>query len=216
MKRVEPKSRVDGGYKYLTPGKVSQFRRFMARQDKTAGTLGWNAQRDDLIIEIGLRCGLRREEIQMIDMVDALDTRGHRDDADLLKVIGKGNKERSVPVPSDIRAKLDAFIKLKPRHGESIEDDAPVFVSNKRNRLSLRAINALVAKRFEEAGAGYASPHMLRHTFARWYLTNSENVNRARVNLPLLLGHDKLDTTRIYLQSTLPDIYREIEKLPRG
>jgi integrase/recombinase XerC len=207
MKPVEPKSEVTTGTKDIPMPKVRKLRRHMNSLDiHRAGTTGWLNFRDRVMIELMLQTGLRREEVAWINIEDV-------QDRDIMPVIGKGRKKRHVPLRQDLRHILAAFLKAKRKRGESLDDGAPLFVSRKGNRLSLRQINLIVAGRCEDAGIGHFTPHALRHTFSRWFLQMSENINQAVGNLSTILGHSDIRTTYIYLKDNLADIAASMDRM---
>lgn len=225
MKPVEPKSVVNPGPKEIPMEAARKLRRHMNSLEKSIrNTTTWQNYRDKIIIEMALQTGLRREELQWVDVDDAR--------LDLMPVIGKGRKKRQVPILSDLRAMLDRYIHEKDRRGERVESEecdcgkapgcpvclgsgiagAPLFMSRKGNRLSLRQINLIFEKRCREAGIGHFTPHSFRHRFSRSFLERSENPAAAVGDLSTLLGHSKVETTHIYLKNSVPQIAALMEK----
>lgn len=228
MKPVEPKSEVTTGTKDIPMPMVRKLRRHMNGLDThRKGTTGWLSLRDRVMIELMLQTGLRREEVAWINVEDV-------QDRDIMPVIGKGRKKRHVPLRQDLHRIIEAFLKAKRKRGEPMDvmpcscgesvtvcmecagtgiAKAPLFMSRKGNRLSLRQINLIVAGRCEDAGIGHFTPHALRHTFSRWFLQMSENINQAVGNLSTILGHSDIRTTYIYLKDNLADIAASMDRM---
>jgi len=142
--------------------------------------------RDKAIISLFLACGLRKSELSSLNLNNIQNN--------LITVIGKGNKERSIPVSPKAMESINKYLKVRPRDcGEAL------FISNKKCRLTPKAVGDVVKKYFEKAGidTNKFSTHTLRHTFAT--LTyKSGQVGLAE--LQELLGHSSPETTRIYTQ----------------
>jgi integrase len=112
-----------------------------------------------------------------------------------------------VYLPAELQTVLDRFIRMKKRWGEDVPDDAPLFVSKKGNRLSLRAFNDLMDKWCECAGIGRYTPHALRHTKARRIMDDVRHLNEDDREKALLfvnkqLRHKSMSATLIYAQPT--------------
>jgi len=159
------------------------------------------ATRDLVILEILYGSGLRLSELHALDL-SGIDRRGKQ-----VKVMGKGRKERIVPVTG---AALGAIERYEPRRAEvpGREDDA-LLVNGRGGRLSRRSIQAAVSACFEAAaGASGLSAHALRHTFA----THLMEAGADLLAVKELLGHVSLSTTQIYTHTTkerLLRVYRE-------
>lgn len=145
------------------------------------------ALRDRAILELFYSSGLRLSELVALDVT-------HLDLGDArVRVLGKGRKERELPVGSHAISALRAW--LEARRGLASRDCTALFVSQRGGRLSARAIQ----DRFHKlsVGQGMASrihPHMLRHSFASHLLESSGDLRAVQE----LLGHANLSTTQIY------------------
>lgn len=145
--------------------------------------------RDQAILETFYSTGIRLGELVSLD-VDSLDLRGR-----LLRVNGKGNKERLVILNGPASEAIKLY--LQRRNGHSGEQ--ALFLGEMGTRLSRRAVNHLVRKYGKQAGIRKAvTPHLLRHTFATHLLGGGADL---RV-LQELLGHASLQTTQIYAHAT--------------
>lgn len=142
--------------------------------------------RDYAMIAVFLNCGLRVSEIQNINILDIKD--------DVLKVIGKGNKERFIYLNEFCLTAIKEY--LKYREPKNPEDQA-LFLSNRRTRISVRAIQRRVDHYLNLAGfdTSVYSTHKLRHTAATLMYQHGNADIRV---LQEILGHESVQTTQIY------------------
>ncbi|MGM9670005.1 MAG: tyrosine recombinase XerC [Oscillospiraceae bacterium] len=147
---------------------------------------GKNRERDYCILCIFLNCGLRISEIVGLNVSD------YRGES--LRVVGKGNKERTVYLNDACRDAIDRYLEVRkllapPRV-------TAMFLSNRRARMSCDSIQVMVKKNLTKAGldASLYSAHKLRHTAATLMLQNGVDVR----TLQEVLGHENLNTTQIY------------------
>jgi integrase/recombinase XerC len=158
--------------------------------------------RDHLILELLYGCGLRVHEVA------GLDKEALRLDEGNLSVLGKGRKERRVPVGRACRAAHEAYVALRPalRHPKTGAQDAlALLLSRRGQRLGIRQIQNLV-KRYGALGAGRADlhPHALRHTCATHMLEGGADM---RV-IQEFLGHQSLSTTQRYTHLSIERLLR--------
>lgn len=144
------------------------------------------ATRDLAIMELLYSSGLRLSELQQLSLGDVDFS------ACEVRVLGKGNKERIVPVGSKALEALQNWLRL--RQSWQPQDDA-LFINQKGTRLSARMIQ-LVLKKWGQKQAlnSPLHPHKLRHSFATHLLENSGDLRAVQA----LLGHSNLSTTQIY------------------
>lgn len=156
--------------------------------------------RDRALVEILYSSGLRLAEVHGLDIGDIDHERG------LVKVLGKGRKERIVPVG---RAALRAIVRYLEMTDRSAESSGALFESRPGERLSRRQIQRIVARRLAAAADGETlSPHALRHSFATHLLDEGADLMAVKE----LLGHASLSTTRIYTHTSkerLLETYRQ-------
>ena len=173
--------------------------------ERGAGENTLKGTRDLLILEMLYGSGLRLSELH------ALDHGGIDERARLVRVLGKGRKERVVPVTD---AALRALGRYLPRRLETLRsarqpDRDALLVNARGKRLSRRSIQTAVREALEgAAGARGLSPHALRHTFATHLLERGADLMAVKE----LLGHASLGTTRIYTHTTkdrLLRVYRD-------
>ncbi|AJE04303.1 tyrosine recombinase XerC [Geobacter pickeringii] len=141
--------------------------------------------RDRAILETLYSCGLRVSELTGLDV-------GGLDLADAtVRVLGKGGKERVVPVGSHARQALDAY--LAARSHPPV--DAPLFLNARGGRLTSRSVRRVVDNHILRlATMRRISPHTLRHTFATHMLEGGADLRAIQE----LLGHASLSTTQKY------------------
>lgn len=147
--------------------------------------------RDRALVELLYGAGLRVGEAVALDVRD-LDLLARE-----VRVLGKGRKERSVPLPEAASRALAAWLEARRRPGYQAE---PLFVSlagaRAGRRLGERAVRRLLARRAATAGvAGRVHPHRLRHSYATHLLDMGADLREIQE----LLGHASLSTTQRYL-----------------
>jgi integrase/recombinase XerC len=143
--------------------------------------------RDRALLELLYSSGLRLSELVRLDVHDV-------DLADeTVRVTGKGNKTRIVPVGRHAREAIQAWI--KPRAAFTPAGEAALFVSKQGRRLGARAVQNLLRVWAQRRGIEVpVHPHMLRHSFASHLLESSGDLRAVQE----LLGHANLSTTQIY------------------
>lgn len=144
-------------------------------------------ERDRAMLELLYSSGLRLSELVGLDCddIDMSDATVH--------VIGKGNKERIVPVGSHARAALSAWHKSRAELAPAAEP--ALFVSLRGTRLSPRSVQARVAHWARRQGIDTrVFPHLFRHSFATHLLESSHDLRGVQE----LLGHANISTTQIY------------------
>ena len=146
-----------------------------------------NAIRDRLVFEMLYATGCRVSELSSLDLLSVDLGRN------IIRVMGKGSKERVVPFGLPARDALDAWLEvrstLQPAPGEQA-----LLINAKGKRLGVRAIYQLVAGLLIDTPTGVAGPHTLRHTAATHLLDGGADLRAVQE----LLGHASLSTTQIY------------------
>lgn len=156
--------------------------------------------RDRAILELLYSCGLRVSELVGINLGD-LDL-----DSMSVKVLGKGNKERMVPLGSKactaIKIYLSQRLDLKPK-----EDH--LFVNSRGGRLTTRSIDRIIKKYAVISGIPKnISPHVLRHTFATHLLGGGADLRAIQE----MLGHKSLSTTQRYTHTSIEKLMEIYDK----
>jgi integrase/recombinase XerC len=174
--------------RHLRPGEVENLLEAPAVQGDEP-----LAQRDRAILELLYAAGLRVSELVGLDWRD-IDL-----SARVLRVMGKGRKERMVPfgrpAGDALRAWLQAWEGVRARGGPSDEDEDPVFLNRAGGRLTDRSVRRVIDRWVESAAvARGVHPHTLRHTFATHLLENGADLR----TIQELLGHSSLATTQKY------------------
>lgn len=149
-------------------------------------------ERDTLIIELLYATGVRVSELVNIKIKDI-----NREEK-LIKVLGKGNKERIVIYNNHTKKALDTY--LKAGYNYFNKKSSEYLILNKNgNKLSERYIREIINKKVSQASLDIKiSPHTLRHTFATDILENGADL----MTVKELLGHESLNTTSIYTHIT--------------
>lgn len=143
------------------------------------------ARRDQAMLELFYSSGLRLSELVGLGL-DGLDL-----PAGLVRVRGKGNKARELPVGRKAREALEAWLPLRAL---SNPQDGAVFVGRQGRRLTPRAIQLRVREAGVRELGQHLHPHMLRHSFASHMLESSQDLRAVQE----LLGHADIATTQIY------------------
>lgn len=148
---------------------------------------GRNKERDYAIITIFLNCGLRLSELVSIDI--------SKIKSDILTVVGKGNKERTIYLNFACINAINTYLKVRPKSG--LKDEDALFISERGNRINKRTVELLVKKYILKAGLYNEkyTPHKLRHTAATLMYKYGNVDIRA---LQQILGHESVSTTQIY------------------
>ena len=148
--------------------------------------------RDQAIVELFYSSGIRLIELVGLNMMDIDYEQG------LMKVRGKGKKERIVPVGDKAIVAVKAYLEKRSevsRTNEKNDYDGPIFISRGGTRLGTRSAARILDKLVLASGLGRKiSPHTLRHTFATHMLEAGADLRAIQE----LLGHESLSTTQKY------------------
>ncbi|MGH2357454.1 MAG: site-specific tyrosine recombinase [Candidatus Limnocylindria bacterium] len=149
--------------------------------------------RDRAILELLYDCGLRVSELVGLD-TDRLDLPQLA-----VRVIGKGNKERRVPMGEEARERLHRYVNGPRREWTAARPTAAVFVSRRGNRMPRESVWRLVRRWSLAAGINArVTPHTFRHSFATHLLEGGADLRVVQV----LLGHASISTTQLYTHLT--------------
>lgn len=159
---------------------------------KVPGDEGFSANRDSAMMELLYTSGIRVSELVSIDIADIDLTNG------LLKVFGKGSKERMVPLGDKAKGVLKKYIDERGRYlskpGFESQEKA-VFLNRSGKRISTRAIGDIIRKHMLALHTTCRiSPHVFRHTFATHLLDAGADLRAIQE----MLGHVSLSTTQKY------------------
>jgi integrase/recombinase XerC len=169
--------------------------------------------RDQAILEVLYSCGLRVSELVSLNWGD-LDS-----SLEVVRVKGKGNKERIVPIGQKAlaalarcREQIPALVGAKNRHlvtAEPVSAQTPVFLNSRGGRLTTRSVARFVSAYARTCGiALHTSPHALRHTFATHLLDAGADLRAIQE----LLGHASLSTTQKYTHVNLDRLMQVYDK----
>jgi integrase/recombinase XerC len=157
------------------------------------------ALRDRAILELLYSSGLRVSELTGLNL-GGLDLREN-----LVRVLGKGRKERIVPVGRKAHEALAAYLEARGTGG----DEAPLFVNHRGGRLTPRSVQRHLKTRLLKAGVlKDISPHALRHSFATHLLDGGADLRAIQE----LLGHASLSTTQRYTQVSVDQLMAVYDK----
>jgi integrase/recombinase XerC len=155
--------------------------------------------RDRAILETLYSCGIRVSELTGLD-VGAVDL-----EDGLARVLGKGGKERVVPVGSYARRAIAAYLAARNQPGH----DAPLLLNVRGGRLTSRSVGRIVDKYILKlATIKKISPHTLRHTFATHLLESGADLRAIQE----LLGHASLSTTQKYTHVSIDRLMEVYDK----
>lgn len=165
-------------------------------------TEDWDSLNSKMIITLLYNSGMRLSELIHLkeNQVDYFKKQ--------IKVLGKGNKERIIPVSADVVEMIKEYIELKKR--EFAEPENLLLVSAKGKKLypkyAYNLVNKILSRSVKTLDK--KSPHVLRHTFATHLMNNGANLEAVKE----LLGHASLATTQIYTHNSiekLKEVYKK-------
>jgi len=171
-------------------------------QPDTADYLGF---RDRCIMELFYSSGLRVSELV------ALNRRDFDREALVVRLKGKGKKERIVPITKNAADWMVAYLQHPHRHADldghlGERDPHAIFLNRNGTRLTTRSVDRKFDKYLTMSGlAGHITPHTIRHTIATHWLENGMDLK----TIQLLLGHSSLATTTLYAQVS-PKLKKEV------
>jgi len=160
--------------------------------------------RDRLILELFYATGMRLSELVELNESSIL--------VDSIKVLGKRNKERIIPVTNLMGVRISEYIELKRK--EFPNSSGSLFVTDKGQKIYQKFVYRKVNHYLSlVTSQGKKSPHVLRHTFATHMLNNGAELNAIKE----ILGHANLSATQVYTHNSidkLKNVYKQAH--PRG
>lgn len=158
--------------------------------------VGFEAIRDKLIIDLFYTTGIRRTELIHLKITNVNVSNN------TIKVLGKRNKERIIPILPIVSQQLILYLNERT-HLENVTDDNFFFLAKKGLKLNDSFVYRLINTYFSAVSEKVKkSPHILRHTFATHLLNNGADLNSVKE----LLGHSSLASTQIYTHSSLSEL----------
>ena len=163
--------------------------------------IGFEEIRDKLIIDLFYTTGIRRTELIH------LKTANVNTSNNTIKVLGKRNKERIIPLLPIVSRQLISYFNERT-HLEKVTDKDCFFLTKKGLKLNDSFVYRLINTYFSAVSEKVKrSPHILRHTFATHLLNNGADLNSVKE----LLGHSSLASTQIYTHSSLSELKKVYE-----
>ena len=162
---------------------------------------GFEGARDKMILDLFYGTGMRRSELNNLKESD-IDSYNAQ-----IKVLGKGNKERIIPIQPQLRTALKEYVDLK---NQSIASPSIYLFVNREGKLLNPSNIYQIVKKYLNliTTIDKKSPHVLRHTFATHLMNNGADINAVKE----LLGHASLAATQVYTHNTidkLKNIYKQ-------
>lgn len=155
---------------------------------------GFEGVRDKLIIDLFYTTGIRRTELIHLKISNLNES--------TLKVLGKRNKERILPILPIVSQQIKTYFSERARL-EAITDNDYFFLTQKGVKLNDSFVYRLINNYFSNVSEKVKkSPHILRHTFATHLLNNGADINSVKE----LLGHSSLASTQVYTHSSLAEL----------
>ena len=160
----------------------------------------WKGRTERLVMKLFYQTGMRLSEL--IHLKEAqIDIAGKQ-----IKVLGKGNKERIIPVEQSLLIDLQRYVDEKPAHLPGILN---LFTSEHGKPLQARSVYTFVKKNLAlVTTVQKKSPHILRHSFATHLMNNGADLNAVKE----LLGHSSLAATQIYTHNTIEKLKEVFNK----
>lgn len=164
---------------------------------------GFPGTRDKLVLELFYATGMRLAELVGLDVLSVDMEKGE------IKIHGKRNKERIVPLTGNITNLLQEYIKVREKYVSVEKLHTKLIITDKGEPAYPRMVQRLVRKYLiQSTTLEKRSPHLLRHTFATHMLNRGADLNAVKE----LLGHANLSATEIYTHNTyekLKSIYKQ-------
>jgi integrase/recombinase XerC len=162
---------------------------------------GFEGTRDKLVIDLFYTTGIRRSELINLLLSNV------NMSSKTIKVIGKRNKERIIPLMPILENQIRLYLSERANI-EQIKDDEFFFLTLKGIKLSDSFVYRIINHYFSHVSEKVKkSPHILRHTFATHLLNNGADINSVKE----LLGHSSLASTQVYTHSSLAELKKVYE-----
>ncbi|MEY2950589.1 MAG: hypothetical protein RLZZ248_1790 [Bacteroidota bacterium] len=171
--------------------------------DPLAYGKNYTDKRDFFIIHLLYYTGIRRSELIQLDSNSFDSTRG------VLKVWGKGGKERLIPIGGETWKMYQNYVEIRRKEFPHLSLEEAFWLTGKGTRIYPKLVYSIVTKHFKRAGHfGKGSPHVLRHTFATHLSNEGAELNAIKD----LLGHSGLAATQIYTHNSIKRLQEVYEK----
>jgi integrase/recombinase XerC len=174
----------------------------------------FDGYRDHMLLSLALATGMREHELVGLNLGDVLADAGKARRRVQLRVFKRSHEDargQEVVLSSGVQAKLEKFFRWKRQQEESMDSDAPLFVSRKGNRLSTRQVRYVF--QIWQRRAGFErrfSFHSLRHSA----ITNIYEATRDIRLAQRFARHKSITSTQIYTHPTDDALFRAVQELP--
>jgi integrase/recombinase XerD len=196
----DPTENVSAPRKWQTIPKALHFEEIIALLEVRTGYRF--SFRDMTMLELMYSSGLRVSELVSIQIGDV------NLDAGFIKVLGKGSKERLVPINSRVRDKIKIYMRdERPKMSKKSGTSPFLFISNRGKPMSRQRFWQTLNDLGKAAGIK-VSPHMIRHSFATHLLEGGADLRA----LQKMLGHSDISTTQIYTKVTSDRLKQSYKK----
>ena len=156
--------------------------------------------RDRAVLELFYSTGMRLSELVNMNIGD------FEINKKLIRVIGKGNKERMIPYGRTAESAIKNYLKIRNLSLKPAFANKPLFVNSSENRISKRTIQRRMNNYIKLVADGKRiGPHLLRHTFATHLLDNGADIRAVKD----LLGHSSLSSTQIYTHVSIEKLKKD-------
>ncbi len=166
-------------------------------------------ERNKTIIETIYSCGLRVSELINLQLSDLFFDEG------FIRILGKGNKYRFVPIHHTTIKRLNLYInEIRSAATPTKEDEDIIFLNRRGKRLTRQMVFIILKNLAKKIGLNKKlGPHTLRHSFATYLLQHGADLRA----IQQLLGHESITTTEIYVHLDKKDLKEAVQKFhPRG
>ncbi|WP_299103063.1 tyrosine-type recombinase/integrase [uncultured Winogradskyella sp.] len=158
--------------------------------------IDFETARNHFIIELLYATGIRRIELVNLKLNDI------NSGNDQIKVLGKRNKERYIPLINSLKKSLNRYLEFRKDLPEIIDGDM-LFLTKNGLKIYEKLVYRIINKYFSEASSkSKCSPHVLRHSFATHLLNKGADLNTVKE----LLGHTSLAATQVYTHSSITEL----------
>lgn len=164
--------------------------------------------RDKAVLELFYSTGMRLSELINLN-ISSVDDKNN-----LIRVTGKGSKERLIPFGKRAKFSIEKYLKKRALNWNSLNKEIPLFVNNKNERVPRRTIQRRISNYIKMIASGKRlGPHTLRHTFATHLMDRGADIRAVGD----LLGHSSLSSTQVYTH-VKPERMKQVYKQshPRG
>ena len=166
----------------------------------TVDTSSVKGLRDSAMLELLYSCGLRVSELVSLKIQDLFFGEGY------IRVIGKGDKQRLVPISATARERVHRYLDKRP---ETRSGEDALFLNNRGSRLTRVMVFTILKQAARNAGIEkHISPHTFRHSFATHLLEGGASIRQVQE----MLGHESILTTEIYTHLDSSHLRRTVEE----